>query len=91
MITENLDVFFADFGVSFTAGAVSGKCLFNMPGMEALSDRIIETDFTALVKTSEFGSLLYNNAVTVAGVAYVVKVAKPVEDGVFTLITLEKV
>lgn len=90
MITENLDLFFADFGVSFVAGAVSGMCIKNMPGMEILGDRVIETDYQVLVKTSQFGNLLYNAAVTVEGAAYTVKDAKPVEDGVFTLVRLEK-
>ena len=81
MITENLDLFFADFGVSFTAGAISGMCI---------KDQVIQVDYQVIVKSSLFGGLLYNDYVTVDGLAFVVKETMPVEDGVFSLITLEK-
>lgn len=92
MITEDLDLFFDDFGVSFTAGAISGKCLKDMPGVSILDDQVLSVDAVVLVKTSEFGHLIYNNAVAIGGEPYIVKQpAMPVEDGAFSLIILEKV
>jgi hypothetical protein len=88
--TENLDLFFADFGVSFVAGAVSGMCIKDMPGINILGNQIIEVGHQVIVKSSVFGDLLYGNDVTVAGEAFVVKETMPVEDGAFSLITLEK-
>ena len=90
MITENLDLFFADFGVSFTAGAVSGMCIKDEPGLNILGNQIIEVGHQVIVKSSLFGALLYGDAVTVNGVAFTVKEVMPVEDGAFSLITLEK-
>ena len=90
MITENLDLFFADFGVSFTAGAISGMCIKDEPGINILGNQIIEVGHQVLVRTDQFGHLLYGAAVTVGGAAFTVKEPMPVEDGAFTLITLEK-
>lgn len=90
MITENLDLFFADFGVSFTAGAVSGMCLKDQPGLNILGDQVIEVDHQVIVKSAEFGALLYGDPVEVAGEAFIVKETMPVEDGAFSLIRLEK-
>ena len=90
MITENLDLFFADFGVSFTAGAISGMCIKDMSGLGIIDGQIINPGHQVLVKSSLFGDLLYNAYVTVAGEAYTVKETLPVEDGAFSLIALEK-
>jgi hypothetical protein len=90
VITENLDLFFADFGVSFVAGAVSGMCIKDQPGINILGDQVIQVDYQVIVKSSLFGGLLYNDYVTVDGLAFAVKETMPVEDGVFSLITLEK-
>lgn len=90
MITEDLDLFFADFGVSFIAGAVSGMCLKDQPGLNILGDQVIEVDHQVIVKSAEFGSLLYGDPVEVDGEAFIVKEALPVEDGAFSLIRLEK-
>lgn len=90
MITENLDLFFADFGVSFTAGAVSGMCILDQPGINILGNQVIEVGYQVIAKSSEFGGLLYGDEVEVDGVAFVVKETMPVEDGAFSLITLER-
>lgn len=90
MIAENLDLFFADFGVSFVAGAVSGMCILDQPGTNILGNQVIEVGYQVIVKSSQFGGLLYGDAVEVDGVAFVVKEAMPVEDGAFSLISLER-
>lgn len=90
MIAENLDLFFADFGVSFVAGAVSGMCILDQPGTNILGNQVIEVGYQVIVKSSQFGGLLYGAAVTVNGVAFVVKETMPVEDGAFSLISLER-
>lgn len=90
MITENLDLFFADFGVSFTAGAISGMCIKDAPGINILGNQVIEVGHQVIVKSSQFGGLLYNDIVIVAGETFIVKETMPVEDGAFSLVTLEK-
>lgn len=92
LITENLDTFLADFGVPVVSGALSGVGLFNCP------DQVIggafasvSTEYTVEVKTSVFGALTHNSAITVDGVAYTVKrVPEKLGDGAFCRIYMEK-
>ncbi len=98
MIEEDLTVFLADFGVSITAGAVSGLCLLDMPG-EVVFDGVRETYTGALstmysitCRTDEFGSLGYGDSVTVDGEVYILQEAPIlITDGVFCRINLERV
>ena len=98
MITEDLTVFLADFGVSITAGAASGLCLLDMPG-EAVLDGVRETYTGALstmysitCRTDEFGWLNYGDMVNVVGIGYRVQEAPfLITDGVFCRINMEKV
>ena len=43
-ITEDLDVYLADFGVSCTAGATTAKGIFDMPGEVAVGGMVLTTD-----------------------------------------------
>lgn len=88
--TENLDVFLADFGVSVTAGAVSGVGILDMPGELVADGMIITTDYSIRCETSKFGTLAYGASVTVNSVAYTVRENLPIDDGVFCRITLQK-
>ena len=89
--TENLDVFLADFGVSVTAGAVSGFGLLDMPGELVADGMIITTDYSLRCEASKFGGLIYGAAMAVDGVNYQVRENRPIEDGKFCEITLLKV
>ena len=89
--TENLDVFLADFGVSVTAGAVSGLGLLDMPGELVADGMIITTDYSLRCEASKFGGLIYGAAMTVDGVSYQVRENRLIEDGAFCEITLLKV
>ena len=88
--TENLDVFLADFGVSVTAGAVSGLGLLDMPGELVADGMIITTDYSLRCEASKFGGLIYGAAVTVNSVSYQVRENRLIEDGAFCLLTLQK-
>ena len=89
--TENLDMFLADFGVSVTAGAISGSGLLDMPGELIADGMVITTDYTLRCEASKFGGLIYGAAVTVDGVNYQVRDNRLVDDGKFCDITLLKV
>jgi hypothetical protein len=89
--TEDLAVFLADFGVSVTAGAVSGSGLLDMPGELIADGMVITTDYTLRCEASKFGGLIYGAAVTVDGVNYQVRDNRLVDDGKFCDITLLKV
>jgi hypothetical protein len=90
-LTEDLAVFLADFGVSVTAGAVSGSGLLDMPGELIADGMVITTDYTLRCEASKFGGLIYGAAVTVDGVNYQVRDNRLVDDGKFCDITLLKV
>jgi hypothetical protein len=89
--TEDLSVFLNDFGVSVTAGAVSGSGLLDMPGELVLDGMVISTDYTLRCEASKFGGLIYGAAMTVDGVNYQVRDNRLIEDGKFCNITLLKV
>jgi hypothetical protein len=89
-LTENLDVFLADFGVSVTAGAVSGVGILDMPGELVADGMIITTDYSLRCEASKFGTLAYGASITVGGTAYTIRENRLIEDGVFCEITLQK-
>lgn len=89
--TEDPTLFFADFGVSVVAGAVTGLGLLNMPGELVADGMIITTDYSLRCEASKFGGLIYGAAMAVDGVNYQVRENRLIEDGVFCEITLLKV
>jgi hypothetical protein len=87
-LTENLDAFLADFGVSVTAGAVSALGILDMP-MEVLAgDQVLSTDYTLTTRASDFGDLIYGSEVNVNGVPYTVRETRLIDDGSFCQIGL---
>jgi len=87
-LTENLDAFLADFGVSVTAGAVSALGILDMP-MEVLAgDQVLSTDYTLTARASDFGDLIYGSEVNVNGVPYTVRETRLIDDGAFCQIGL---
>jgi hypothetical protein len=91
VITENLDVFLADFGVSVTAGAITGVGLFDMPTQVVADGMVLTSDYTLTAKTSDFGGVSYGDAITVDGTAYQVREVRRLDDGKFCEIGLSKV
>jgi hypothetical protein len=89
-LTEDLAVFLNDFGVSVTAGSTTGVGLLDQPGQEILGGMVVVTDYSLTVRTSEFGGLQFNDAITVAGVSYQVRDARKLDDGAFTELLLIK-
>ena len=90
-LTENLDAFLADFGVSVTTGAVSGLGILDMPMDVIAGGEVLSVDYKLTVKTSEFGGLIYGDCITVGGVNYTVRSAQPTDDGTFTDLYLMKI
>ena len=89
-LTEDLSGFFNDFGVSCTAGAVTALGILDMPTQVLAGDRVLSTDYTLTAKASDFGSLLYGDSITVAGVAYTVREARLIDDGAIVELGLQK-
>ena len=90
-LTENLDVFLADFGVTVTSGAISGIGILDMPGELVADGMIISTDYSIRCEASKFGDLLYGAAMTIDGNSYEVRDNRLVDDGAFCMITLSKI
>ena len=89
-LTENLDVFLADFGDTVTSGAISGIGILDMPGELVADGMIISTDYSIRCEASKFGTLAYGASITVNGTAYTIRENRLIEDGVFCEITLQK-
>jgi hypothetical protein len=89
-ITENLDAFLDDFGVTCTAGAVTALGILDMPSQVLLSDAILSTDYTLTARASNFGSLKYGDSIMVAGTAYTVRETQYIDDGAMVQLGLQK-
>ena len=89
-LTENLDVFLADFGVSCTAGAVTALGILNMPGEILAGGMVISTDYTLTAKADDFGDLLYGSQVSVNGTLFTVREATLQDDGKFVQLSLQR-
>jgi hypothetical protein len=91
MITEDLTVFLSDFGVSVTAGAVSGLGILDQPGEAVLDGMVISNGYRVTCRADEFGWLGYGDLVNVEGVGYKVQELMLITDGKFCAVQLEKV
>jgi len=89
-ITEDLDIFLADFGVSCTAGAVTANGILDMPSQILSDGMVLSTDYTLTARASNFGSLIRGDAITVDNVAYTVRETMLIDDGKFVQIALQK-
>jgi hypothetical protein len=87
-LTENLDAFLADFGVSCTAGAVTALGILDMPTQVLAGDQILSTDYTLTARAADFGDLLYGSEISVNGVPYTVRETQLIDDGAFCQIGL---
>ena len=90
MISEDLTMFLADFGVTCTAGAVTAKGIFDMPSQVVADGVVLTTDYKLTVRTEDFGSLLYGDGIAVDGVNYQVREAMKIDDGKITELMLTK-
>ncbi len=90
MITEDLDVFLEDFGVTCTAGAVTAKGILDMPSQVVADGMVLTTDYKVTCRASVFGTLKYGDSITVDGAAYTVRENMLIDDGKFCEIMLQK-
>ena len=87
-LTEDLNVFLDDFGVSCTAGAVTALGLLDMPTQVVAGEMVLTTDYTLTARFADFGGLVYGDSITVAGLIYQVREVRQLDDGAFCEIGL---
>ena len=90
MLTDDPSIYLADFGVTVTAGAVTGTGILDMPSEILLDNQIISTEYTVTCEASKFGDLLYGSQVNVNGAAYEVRATVLLTDGVFVQLSLQR-
>lgn len=90
MITEDLDLFLEDFGVTCTAGAVTAKGILDMPSQVVADGMVLTTDYKVTCRASVFGGLKYGDSITVDDAAYTVRENMLIDDGKFCEIMLQK-
>ncbi len=79
-----------DFGVSCTSGGTTGLGILEQPDQILAGDMIISTEYELTAKTSDFGTLVSGDSITVDSVAYTVRELRKENDGVFCRISLQK-
>lgn len=89
-LSEDLSVFLNDFGVSVTAGPVSGLGILDMPTQIIAAGQVLSTDYALTCRADQFGTLQYGDSVTVAGVVYTVRETRFLDDGAFVEVALSK-
>ena len=89
-LTEDLDIFLADFGVSCTAGATTAKGIFDMPGEVIAGGMVLSTDYSLTARFSDFGTLVHGDSITVDGNSYTVRETLLIDDGRFVQIALQR-
>lgn len=92
MIEADSNLFLQDFGLSVTAGAVSGLGILDQNSDMVLGGQVVNVEYSLTCKSSLFASLKYADAVVVDGVNYTVQ-HQPMrlDDGLFCLVSLQKV
>jgi hypothetical protein len=90
MLSEDLDLFLNDFGVSVTAGAISTLGILDAPSVELFGGEALMEDYQVTVRTDELGTLLYGDIITVDGATYRVKEPRQLVDSRFTALLLER-
>ena len=86
--TQN--VYLDDFGVSCTSGGTTEKGILEQPDQILAGDMIISTEYELITKTSDFGTLVSGDSITVDSVSYTVRDLRKENDGVFCRISLQK-
>tara|TARA_R100000329_G_scaffold138022_1_gene119309 strand:+ start:68 stop:346 length:279 start_codon:yes stop_codon:yes gene_type:complete len=88
--TEDLDVFLADFGQAVIRGGVTYKGILEQPDEIIADGLVMTTDYELTGKTSELGSLVFDDIISVDGDNYKVRQARKIDDGRFCIVSLNK-
>jgi hypothetical protein len=89
-LTEDLDIFLVDFGVSCTAGSTTANGILDMPSQVISDGMVLTTDYTLTARASNFGSLIRGDSITVDGTAYTVRETMLIDDGKFVQLGIQR-
>lgn len=89
-LSENLDGFLADFGVTVTDGVTTTTGVLDMPSEVIAGGMVITTDYALTIKSSVYPSLKYGDSLTVGGAGYTVREVRIQDDGAFSIVYLQK-
>jgi hypothetical protein len=84
------DLLLQDFGLSVTAGAVSGLGILDRHSDVILDGQIVTVNYSLIVRTDQFGDLNYGDTITVGTDSYKVE-HEPlrIADGMYSAVVLE--
>jgi hypothetical protein len=84
------DLLLQDFGLSVTAGAVSGLGILDRHSDVILDGQIVTVNYSLIVRTDQFGDLNYGDTITVSTDSYKVE-HEPlrIADGMYSVVVLE--
>ena len=88
---EDLDIFLSDFGQAVISYGVSYKGILEQPDEIVADGLVMTTDYELTGKTSELGSLVFDDIISVDGDNYKVRQARKIDDGKFCTVSLNKV
>lgn len=90
MVAEDLDVFFAEFGVTATLGAASAQVLLDMPDQAVLGEMQISADYAITFQATDLAGIKRGDAITVDGTSYTVREVTHLDDGKLKHATLKR-
>ena len=88
--TEDLDIFLSDFGDEVIYEGVIYKGILEQPDEIVADGLVMTTDYELTGKTSELGSLVFDDIISVDGDNYKVRQARKIDDGKFCTVSLNK-
>ena len=90
---EDLDAFFdtPGFTVPVVFGSTTGVGYFDTPSEIIANGLVLTTDYSVVVKTSDFSSVSQGDTLTVDSVDYTVREPMLLDDGKIMRVMLEKV
>ena len=88
--SKTLSAYINDFGVSCTSGSTTANAILEQPDLVLAGNQIVSTDYQLTAKTSDFGTLIAGESITVDSVAYTVREVRKLDDGAFCEIAIQK-
>jgi len=90
-LSDDLDVFFSDSSaVTAESGTFIGQGHLDQPTNIAIGDQVLFVDYSFRCKTSEFGTLKSGDSISINSVKYTVRSAEQEDDGLITVLSVQK-